>query len=391
MDTRERVLLPLYREPRPDEPIELAVDVAPLFLHLLLFETVILRSVRLTDVSGLVRALGAEQTVELLEAGCIAIRVGVEQIGSFGAKEPTVRLISMYAPDPVQELSKAMDEAFSPLGIEPATRKRLKRSVVSRRLTTDPAHTGLGAQAVNETFAEAVANSDTFKRALALSATQHGNGLLIPDGAVRCEIDDGGFVSTPRGWPVSLQSSAMFVRRACLAVCRLNEEFGRMQRDDAVTALDDDSTALMDHRMAFLWRSQDPEGRTGTFGRVLTAVDLPDFDAAVRGNGINVERFLKVRETQECQEFRTFLNQAAKLDEKELRDRTTSLRARIGEAAQTTSGKAVRFLATTAAGVAGPGLGIGAGLVDTFLVEKLFPRSGVVTFISKQYPTIFGA
>lgn len=60
MDTRERILLPLHRERREGEPIELAVDIAPLFLHLLLFETVILRSIRLTDVAGLVRAIGGE-------------------------------------------------------------------------------------------------------------------------------------------------------------------------------------------------------------------------------------------------------------------------------------------------------------------------------------------
>ena len=57
MNTRERILLPLHREPKPNEPIALAVDVAPLFLHLLLFDTVILRSVRLTDIAALARSL----------------------------------------------------------------------------------------------------------------------------------------------------------------------------------------------------------------------------------------------------------------------------------------------------------------------------------------------
>lgn len=389
MDTRERILLPLHRAPKPNEPIELAVDVAPLFLHLLLFETVILRSIRLTDVAGLVRALGARQTIWLLDAGCVAIRVGVEHIGSFGAKESSVRLINMYTPDPEQELSQAMDEALGPLGLNLHLKQRLKKSIAARRLTSDPAHAGFGAVAVQETFKEAVANGDTFKRALVRCAETHGNGLTIPDGAIRCELDDGGLRFDASGVRGDAAVVGNVVRRACLAVCRLNEEFGRMQRDDAVTALDDESTALMDKKLEFLWRNQDPERRTGTFGRVLSAVDLPDFEAAVNAKGVNVDRFLKVRETPECREFRAFLNNAEKLDENELKDRAKSLRALIGEAAQTTVGKGLRFLATTGVGVLNPAAGVGASVFDTFLVEKLFPRSGVVTFVGKQYPTIF--
>jgi hypothetical protein len=163
-----------------------------------------------------------------------------------------------------------------------------------------------------------------------------------------------------------------------------------MERDNAVTALDEDSMALMERKLDFTWRAIDPAKRTGTFARVLEATGLPSFDDSVRERAINIERFLVVRDSAECHEFRSFLNQSENLNPAELRERTASLRAKIGHAVQTTTGKAVRFLATTAVGLFTGGVAsAGAGAADTFLVEKLFPKSGVVTFVGKQYPSIF--
>jgi hypothetical protein len=52
----------------------------------------------------------------------------------------------------------------------------------------------------------------------------------------------------------------------------------------------------------------------------------------------------------------------------------------------------MRWLASTGFGaipVAGPVLGAVAGLLDAFLVEKILPENGPITFLSKSYPSIF--
>jgi hypothetical protein len=277
MDTRERILLPLHPERRAGEPMELAVDVAPLFLHLLLFDTVILRSVRLTDVSGLVRAIGGEQTVELLDAGCVQIRVGVDHIGSYGSKEPIVRLINLFVPDPEAELSQAMDEAFSPLGLSKPVKKRLKLAVVRRRLTTEPAHKTFGLTAVQEAFREAVANSDVFKRALKFSAAKHGHGININDGVIHAEIVDGNLRFDARGVDGDQDVAANVIRHACLAISKLNTEFGWMKRDNAITALDEDSTVLMETKFEFLWRGHDPQSASELWVVCSTRLICPTF------------------------------------------------------------------------------------------------------------------
>lgn len=76
----------------------------------------------------------------------------------------------------------------------------------------------------------------------------------------------------------------------------------------------------------------------------------------------------------------------------EIKERVSSLRARLGNAVQTLPGKAIRLLATTGIGLippVGPVIGFLAGAVDTFLLEKMLPKSGVVVFLSNLYPSIF--
>jgi hypothetical protein len=98
--------------------------------------------------------------------------------------------------------------------------------------------------------------------------------------------------------------------------------------------------------------------------------------------------------TLECREFREFLTRAEALDDTELAQRITSLRARFGNFLRTGAGKTLRLLATTAAGFAAAGplgaaAGVAASSADSFVLERIFPSSGVVTFIGKQYPSIF--
>jgi hypothetical protein len=54
-----------------------------------------------------------------------------------------------------------------------------------------------------------------------------------------------------------------------------------------------------------------------------------------------------------------------------------------------TSGKAIRFLVTTLLGAAYPPAGFIGGLLDSFIVEKMLPRSGITAFINELYPSLF--
>ena len=77
----------------------------------------------------------------------------------------------------------------------------------------------------------------------------------------------------------------------------------------------------------------------------------------------------------------------------EIKERIGSLRAKFGNLTQSYTGKLVRLLATTGIGLIPPPVGLVAGalagFLDTFLIERVLPKSGVVAFLSSLYPSIF--
>ena len=127
--------------------------------------------------------------------------------------------------------------------------------------------------------------------------------------------------------------------------------------------------------------------RSAKFQRVLEIRGLPEFLRAL--DKIEVSKLLKIRDTTEIREFRHWLSSTGSATDKEIRDRVGSLTATVANAVQSYPGKLMRFVATTGVGLTGPVGGAIAGALDTFLVDKILPKSGVWTFINKIYPSIF--
>src|SRR5690242_14586913 len=93
-------------------------DVASLFLHLLLFETVIVPTLRLKDIAAVIRCVGYAQTMELLASGCLTIRAAIDQIGYANSPDPTVvKLLYIWSDRPDMYLSRYF-ESFADLGLK---------------------------------------------------------------------------------------------------------------------------------------------------------------------------------------------------------------------------------------------------------------------------------
>jgi hypothetical protein len=116
---------------------------------------------------------------------------------------------------------------------------------------------------------------------------------------------------------------------------------------------------------------------------------VPDFKP---GQRVDVERLLKVRESAECREFREWLSSAENMSDAQIKEMVASIRSKIASLAGSTTGKVLRFATTTGVGlipVVGPIAGAAAGAIDSFLVDRVLPRSGVVAFLSETYPSLF--
>jgi hypothetical protein len=196
----------------------------------------------------------------------------------------------------------------------------------------------------------------------------------------------------PERLKLDLPTAHKIIERALLGVAGLVHRFAEMEAYSAISGFIEEDLPLVSEQLDFLAKSISPAAKEQQFRRVVTMAGFPDFSAASDQRKVNMARLLEIRETNECREFREWLPSIAAASDKEIRERIESLRSRLGNLVSTAGGKTVRLLATTGIGcipVVGPMAGLVAGAIDTFLLEKLLPKSGPVAFLSRLYPSVF--
>ena len=190
---------------------------------------------------------------------------------------------------------------------------------------------------------------------------------------------------------IDLQTAHKLVELGLLGMGALSQRFAEMDAFSALSGFTDRDLPLVDEQLKFFLRMS-PDAKERQFRRVVEISGLPDFTSEISGRRVNVERLLEIRESAECREFREWLPSIESAKDVEIKERVSSLRAKFGNASQSVPGKALRVLAVTGIGAIPPvGLVAGAlaSVVDTFLLEKIIPKSGVVAFLSKLYPSVF--
>ena len=185
-----------------------------------------------------------------------------------------------------------------------------------------------------------------------------------------------------------MSTAHRIVERGLLGLGGLTQRFAEMDVFAALSGFTETDLPLVEEQLKFFLRIS-AEVREKQFRRVVEIAGFPDFSSAISDKKVNVERLLEVRQSGECREFREWLPTIDDASDAEIKDRISSLRSKLGNAIQSQSGKAIRLLATTGIGIAGLPAGIVAGVVDTFLLEKMLPNSGVVAFLSHLYPSVF--
>src|SRR5258708_2335152 len=143
-----------------------------------------------------------------------------------------------------------------------------------------------------------------------------------------------------------LESSALtkeeagkIVESALLGAGSLNRRIEDMQNYQALSGAIDDDLPLFGEKLNFLAFSLSPKVREETFDRVLSVGRFPSFDFAPATKQFDMEKFLKIRESEKCTAFRDWLKHAQFLDEREIHSQVGSLRARLGTLVQGTTGK----------------------------------------------------
>jgi hypothetical protein len=188
---------------------------------------------------------------------------------------------------------------------------------------------------------------------------------------------------------ISPERAHLVLHGAVTAMANLNQRLANMEAYSAIAGFIDSESTLLFGKLAGIIAPLNPNRAEKQFERVIEIADVPDFRPWQK---IDVDLLLKVRESAECREFREWLSDLEDVSDAEIKEMVASIKSKMASLAGSASGKLIRLAATTGIGlipVVGPITGGAASAIDSFLVDRVLPRSGIVAFLTEQYPSLF--
>ena len=406
-DLQSRLIGPCARvEVVSAESFTAELDHDSFLKRLILFDTFLLQTIRFKEFVSLVRAIGVDKTIVLLESGALKLVADVSQICSVGQTEgfPSLRnkpplpfgafaFSRITAADQGVYISNCLSDLQKEL-----SELSLKQAVKLKRALADillPVPVDSAKKALVSLIADLRANTPVAQAALLLKLKKE-RGIevfedqlplrIVPIGetdfVAECDLSKVG-ITEP-------QAAHKLLEAALLAVGGVNTRLEEMDEYNALSSSIEDELPLFEGKLSFLARFLSANAVEFEFERILKISALPSFELSPLDQSFDVDQFLKVRSSKECTEFRAFVRRSAQLNEKDLHEHLNSVRARLGSFLQSSTGKLWRFGISTAVGVlpfgniAGPALGV----VDSFVVERIFPTSGPLVFLHRLYRTL---
>jgi hypothetical protein len=386
-----------------------SADIPALLNRLLIFKDYYLQSIRLREFGSLVRNLGLENVILLLDSGALKLDLNPTQFGQSGQtapqlgirEKPSLPLLSYsfslllsaqrddYLLRSIQEVHR---DLCSVLG-----RKDLMalEGAILRAVMPIPENSGVSALLAFDS--DLRANAPMFKKALMSRLRIRPDFGSVEESSVSLivrPIDDTDFATESNLESLGLAKEEVhkIVESSLLAVGWLNRRIEDMESYHALSGAIDEELPLFGEKFKFLAASLSPKLKEDTFDKVLRIGRFPSFDFETPTNRFDMQKFLKVRESKECSEFRDWLKHAQFFDEQEIHSQVGSLRARLGTLVHGTKGKLIRLALGTGVGavpVLGVPLGFAYGVLDTFVLEKVLPLSGPAMFLDVMYGSLF--
>lgn len=371
----------------------LGVDFGTLLRRLLLFDNVIIKSVRLKEIPSLVRTFGKTGFPLLLKSGilrisCESTTILIERAVN-GVRDLPLSHFSFGVVD-IAEREKVLRSQLAALqgvaGLKNAERASLEETVLTQ-LVRPPRDYGAEVQAQLES--DLRNNALALRVAISQQAGKYGPAhLLTVDVAETSQKVFHITTNLTHALKLSAEQEHDILKNSVSAVANLNQRIADMQAYSAITGFTQSEAPLLFGKFAGIIAPQNPEPAEQQFKRVIAIANLPE----LLPGKIDVETLLKARESPECQAFRAWLSKLEDTSDSQIADMVLGIRNKIGTMIRTDIGKTMRFAATTAAGLI-PGIGLvagpAAGIIDTFLAEQVFPSSGVLAFLADIYPSLF--
>lgn len=401
-DVRSRLIAPALIAPLGNTD---KVDVSGIVHRLLFFDDYILQSVRLREFPGLVDAMGYPAVMELLSARVLKVHCDATTVGQTGQLEildarrkkgllplGSFSFSAVRIADRNQYIHSCLKEIEPRFSLAPKELMKLKRAIVTA-LVDIPSD--VGNDTVLQLQQDLHGNSPLLGPLIAQSVQRLHNVQIEPknltvrthaieetDFAVETNLEEMGFDELQRH---------NVVESALLAFSGLNQRIEEMKTYNALSGCIDAECVFFKERLGFLLQGMRPAAAEEQFQRVLDLCGIPSFCGGEAN--LDASKLLDIKSSKEFAEFRVWLRTLdANTSDKEIEDRVSSYKARIANIIRSPVGKTVRFVTVTGVGLVpgyGTAAGVALGIIDTFLLDKILPTSGIWTFVNKQYPSIF--
>lgn len=367
------------------------IDVSALVSRLLLFGTYVLQSIQFDELPLLVGVFGEEGLLRLFECGALKILFESYTLGQLGQARADLKLkgntkrlpLGSYSFSPVRlyEQEKIAERKLHQLG-EPLA------SAVRANLIAMPED--FSAQVFTGFYSDLRNNGRVVENSVRHELQKLGvKPKKLAIRITETEAEDFRTESNIRSeYCISDEDSHRIVERALLAVGDLNLRLVAMATYHALTGVNDSDKPLMEGKFEAIADLVDSTDHQGRFSRVKAIVGLHTVAAGV--TEISADRVIKVRDSDECKIFRSWLGTTDCLSDAEIRESVNGLNARVREALSSKTGKVVRFLVSNGLSLlATPLAAIGISAVDSVIIEHLARKDAVVSFLSESYPSIF--
>ena len=367
-------------------------DVGRFAERLLLFDRVVLRSNRLREVTALCLALGGDGLTQLLNRGAVRFDCNAYGLGSSDRGPMSFELRVVRGQDNAARAAGFLRAALKALPDLREMQKNALRNAVERQLAELPKD--FGDATLRHARRDLEANIPSIQTGALLAASELVGMKVRPgDLAFRVHGEDGTFRVESNLVRLGLDEAQAHsvARGALLAVAGTEYKLEQMKVHKSICIFREHDVAVLEDKLQYTWDHLNAGAQVRRFGRVLRLKNFPDFSEAAKAGAVDFARLLDARESDQCSAFRRWLRETDEITDEELQERTRTVREMLGDAARSVPGKLVRLAVTTGAGlvpVVGIATGAAASAVDSFLVEKLLPRSGAHAFLDDAVRSI---
>lgn len=418
MDTRQRLqAYPSWLKDPSGKRLE--PDGSELLTRLLLFDQYLMRVRWFSEVPYLVNTWGVDATTELLKSGALKLLWDDNTVAFSSADPPdaarirrerrkqgvdgliiiqppqlpvyNVEVLHSFSGDrTMQVVDQRIHDSVSPLKLPTRKSNRLTDALKG---ATRLERIGLGSQSIKSLWADEERDTALLRSGISfLLRLRYGD--TPQDYKLRVRRDSDGTVSIDTNLGRRLRGISQpelwrLIGQSLLGVANLAQRLVQMEEHNAVIAFDDSEVEMLGARLSFLLQQVDPNAQLRRYDRITSVTGVPSITDPTN---IDLDRFLEVRASPECRDFRHWLRQSDLIDATQVEERLLKLRSRVASVTNCGAGKTVRFLTTTGAGfvpIVGPGLGLALSGIDTFLVDRVVGNPGPLAFLSRGYRSIF--